>query len=37
MSGDELDLPLLPSLSFGSESFRDNANAVFESVVCARG
>ena len=32
MSGDELDLPLLRSASFGFESFRDNTNVVFEGV-----
>ncbi len=33
MSGNELDLPLLRSASFGFESFRDNTIVVFEGVV----
>ena len=32
MCGDESDLPLLPSISFGFESFRENPNVVFEGV-----
>ena len=33
MCGDESDLPVLRSASFGFESFRDNPSVVFESVI----
>ena len=33
MCGDGIDLPVLRSASFGFESFRDNPNVVFESVL----
>ena len=37
MWGDESDLPVLRSASFGFESFRDNTNVVFEGVNCECG
>ena len=37
MWGDESDLPMLRSATFGFESFRDNSNVVFEGVICECG